>query len=674
MKKDRTNLLYTLLSVLISVVIYGGVWTVGFFCVPKSPFFGYAAIALGALSVSVAILNVILYHLQSHKINGFTVKQADDYINAKKTVIENDYAKAENKIDRGIRLTFIYSAFLIVLFLSMVFATAVADLPLSDDDGGASVLLAVAAAFLMQGVIRFLIFNRKIIEENNPNELPRDSFPLLYGLVEECAALAESEKRVRLFFTSGGICISQGKKQTYLMLNPVEVALMTKNELKAVMLHEFAHERNEDIRRRIRHDGFEEKPHGGAGEFLFLSTAIAFVGLQIDVYREVASRVHESRADEYVVQCGMAQDYVNATAKAVLFYIYGGYEWKETSFDTYADEVPVNDYLHRELANFKRRLIEYKDRWFFTLDNELPQRIDSHPTFKMRREACGISSYDAETVETDEKYIAESDAFLKFADAKFYERYNAEDYARIRRESYVYRTELFKKAEAEGESFAFASDNEQIELAQAYIGVDNAKSLSILRQVMSRSDNTLAYFLAGMILSWEYDDECISMFKKAAENSAFFEEASDRLAKYALKTGNAELIKEYRETIVEKTQAIIDDEALTDLNRIAVLDKPNVGSTEHEIVNELKQYWGNALVAVYLAEYVGENGITAKYYAVELKKSADVDYMKSKTLSDDLFFRMTDSATRYYVFYGGKYFLRVKAVKDSEIYSASKAE
>lgn len=667
MKKDKKYVIDVILSVLISVIVYGGAWAIGFFCTPKSIIFSHTAIILGSVTGLAAIINVIIYILQTQKLKRLTVKQANDYLNAKKSIIERDYEKAEKKIDCGITLTVTYAVLLLVLFAALTFATAVSDLPFSNDDGGASVLLALFSVAVMQGVVRFLIYAPTAKEPDKKTELPKDDFPNLYGLVEECAERAEIDKQVRLFFSSDAIGISQYKKQVCIFLNPVEVALMTKDELTAVIMHEFAHERNSDIQRRIKHDGFHEK-ECGVGR-LFLASPISFVKLDIDLYRDVSSRAHEVRADEYVVRCGMAQDYVNAIAKGELFYIYTGYEWKETSFDTYADEKPVTDFMHRELENFKRRLVEYRDRWFFTLNNELPQRIDTHPTFKMRREACKIESFDVDKSETDEKYLAEAEALLSFADKSLYDSYNLNEYMHIRSENYVYRTELFKKAETEGESFAFASDNEQLELAQAYVGYDNAKALAITRQVISRSDNTLAYFLAGMLLSWEYDDECIAMFKKAAETSAFFEEAYDRLAVYALRTGKADLIKDYRETVVEKAQAFIDEDALTDINRI-ILEEPTVGAAENEILNELKKYWGNDLIAVYLAEYAGESGITAKYYAIELENKPSSDYNNNTTLTDDLFFRMTNSTTKYYVFYFGDGLKKIKSVKNSKIYSA----
>lgn len=665
MKKDKNLIICTIISVLISVIIYGGAWAIGFFCIPKSAIYSRAAIVLGVTLGLAAIINVLVYVFQTQKLKGFTVKQANDYLNAKKSVIERDYQKAEEKIDRNIKLTVGYAVLLLVLVAALTFTTAVSDLPFSNDDGGASLLLPIFAVAFMQGAVRFLISNPTAKEPDTKRELPKNSFPLLYGLVEECASRAEIDKQVRLFFSSDAIGISQYKKQVCIFLNPVEVALMTKDELKAVIMHEFAHERNSDIQRRLRHDAFHEKEGGR----LFLGAPISFVKLDIDIYREVSSRAHEARADEYVVRCGMAQNYVNAIAKGELFYIYSGYEWKETSFDTYADEKPVADFMHRDLENFKRRLVEYRDRWFFTLNNELPQRIDTHPTFKMRREACKIESFDVDKTETDENYLTEVEALLSFADKSLYDGYDLNEYLPIRSENYVYRTELFKKAEAEGESFAFASDNEQLELAQAYVGYDNAKALAIARQVISRSDNTLAYFLAGMLLAWEYDDECIAMFKKAAETSAFFEEAYDRLAVYALRTGKADLIKNYRDSVVEKTQAFIDEDALTDINRIT-LCKPTVGAVENEIINDIKKYWGDSLIAVYLAEYVGDNGITAKYYAIELENKPSADYNNNKVLTDDLFFRMTNPATKYYVFYFGEGLKKIKSVKDSKIYSA----
>ena len=405
---------------------------------------------------------------------------------------------------------------------------------------------------------------------------------------------------------------------------------------------------------------------------LFVSYTIVQALFALTTYNTLSSREKEIRADKYVIENGQAENYVNATAKAALYMLYSGYSWRETTYDVWADETPISDYVHRDFNNFKAKLEVYRDRWFYTLRHELPQRVDSHPTFAMRMVACGLDDFNAEKTETDENYVAEQDKFLSFADNAAKGNFDEKSYKEMRNEVYVERNKLFEKAKNEDFNSDFASETAKIELAQAYMGVDNKKALELLNNVLGSSDSSLAYFLKGVILSDEYDDECIEMFTRAAQNSAFFDEAMDYLAKYALKTGKQDVIDNYRNTIADKKQASLDDDESTEIANIVLRSPDKNDLVNNEVVEAVKEYWGDALSEVHLAECVTENGITAKYLAVTVKRIKDFDPMKAHKDTVDMLFRHSDNKTKFYLFYDGKGFKKIKNTPDSLMFSAKK--
>lgn len=679
-KFDKKLLFNELFSFLIAAVLCVGSWLVGYFFVQTNTTLVVLAV-VGVVGLFIAaIVNFWLYRRFGHNLYKMNVREANDFLNEKKADIENNYAEAEKNVDKHLRTTFVTAVVYFVLFIVVSFLLGAAEPKFTDDDGGVSLSVLPLICLIQQGIVAFLTVNSRDDGESSAPDVDEKDFPLIASAVKESAKLANIDMPIRLVLSMSGIGVAETKNELLIFLNPVEVALLTRDELKSVMLHEFAHFINSDTARSHRYERFNAKISGSLSQF----GIVAFLGIQIsqtvfatELYNVVSSRKRESDADAFVIEKGEAQNYVNATAKAALYSLYRGYEWKATSFDVFAGDEPVSDYTHRDLANFKTQFEVYRDRWFFTLENELPQRVDSHPTFAMRKKACAVETFDAETVETDEKYIAEQDKLLSFADKEIHDTYPPDVFALDKQYGYTAKIELFKKYEAatgDDLKLYFVSDNEILEIAQAYIGVDDQKALEILGRVLENSNISLAYFLKGLILSREYDDGCIDAFKAAAKNSAFFEESMEHIAVYALKTGKQELIDTYRKNIVDDTQKNIDNDKLTEIvgKKLSASDGDEL--LKNEIVGAVKSYWGDALRAVYLAEYTAENGVNGKYVALEVdaRKNKDLNFENAHSDTRDMLFRLCDEKSKFYLFYFGPEFKRIKKTPGALIYQAEK--
>lgn len=667
-KFNKKRFFNELISFFIAAALCVGSWLVGYFFVPTSTPIVIAAV-VGVVGLFItAVINFTLYRRFGQNLNKMNVREANDFLNEKKADIENNYAEAEKDVDKHMRTTFVTAIVYFILLIAVSFLLGAAEPEFTDDDGGASLAVLPVICLIQQGIVAFLTVNTQDDGKSDAPEIDEKDFPLIASAVKESAKLANIDTPVRLFFSLSGIGVAEDRNELLIFLNPVEAALLTRDELKSVMLHEFAHFINSDTARSQRYNRFNAKINGSVsqvGIVAFLGLPISRTMLATELYGIVSSRKKESDADAFVIECGEAQNYVNATAKAALYSLYRSYEWKETSFDVFAGDEPVSDFMHRDLANFKKQFEVYRERWFFTLENELPQRVDSHPTFAMRKKACAVETFDAETVESDEKYAEEQDKLLSVADKEIHDSYPPEKFALDKHYGYTARAELFKKYEAaNGDDLKtyFVSDNEILEIAQAYIGVDNRKALEILDRVLENSNNSLAYFLKGLILSLEYDDGCVDAFKTAAKNSAFFEESMSYIALYALKTGKQELIDTYRKNIVDDTQKNIDNDKLTEIvgKKLSAPDGDDL--VKNEIVDAVKSYWGDKLRAVYLAEYAAENGIKGKYVAIEIdmRKDKDFDFEKAHSDTRDMLFRLCDEKSKFYLFYFGPEFKRIK--------------
>lgn len=675
MNQSKNMILSEIFGFIISAVLFTACWLVGYLAVQTNTALIIAAVVAVVVIVLIMIVNMALTRSFTRKFTSMRIKEAQDFMLGKKEDIEKDYAAAEAQVDKLIKNCFIVVAIMIAAFAVVSFLLGAAEPQFTDDEGGVSLAVLPLLCLAGQGAFAFLLKKSPLNTPKVENELTEKEFPLIVGNIKKCAQSIGIKKDVKVLFTTSGIGVTEFKNAIFIYLNPIEVAILTADELKSVMLHEFAHCLNNDTKKTASFEDFNAKTEGSISmifQTLFVSYTIVQALFALTTYNTLSSREKEIRADKYVIEHGQAENYVNATAKAALYMLYSGYSWRETSYDVWEDETPISDFVHRDLNNFKAKLEIYRDRWFYTLRHELPQRVDSHPTFAMRMAACGLENFNAEKTETDENYVAEQDKFLSFADEIGKNNFDEKSYKETRNEVYVERNKLFEKAKNEDFNSDFASETAKIELAQAYMGVDNKKALELLNSVLGSSDSSLAYFLKGVILSEEYDDECIEMFTRAAQNSAFFDEAMDYLAKYALKTGKQDVIDNYRNTIADKKQASLDDDEATEIANITLRSPDKNDLVNNEVVEAVKEYWGDALSEVHLAECVTESGITAKYLAVTVKRIKDFDPMKAHKDTVDMLFRHSDNKTKFYLFYDGKGFKKIKNTPDSLMFTAKK--
>ena len=674
-KIDKRVIINEIVSFVVAAVVLTGLWLIGYFLVQTSNAMNIAA-AIAVFSIFImAIVNLIINRIYTNKFTKMKVTEGHSYLMDQKNEIESDYRAAEKRVNKLMRRTTFHSVLLLILLAAAAFLMGAAEPKFTDDDGGATLAILPILCLIAQGIIAFLTRKSYTTAPEAENELTQKEFPAITALIKDCAKSIGLNKNIRLYYTSTGIGVSEFKDTVQIFLNPIEVAFMTADELKSVMLHEFAHCIHLDIKKIARYDDFNAKTKGVVSMFAimgFISYDISTTLLAMTLYNRISAREKESDADKYVIDNGQAANYVNASAKAALYVIYAGYEWKETGYDAYEPETPMSDFVHRDYDTFLKKLDEYKDNWFFTLHNELPQLVDSHPTFAMRMAACGVDTFDVSKRETDEKYVAEQDKFLSLADKAVHDGFDLEDYKEAREEEYLSRNELFEKAKNAGDSLDFANENEKLEIAQAYMNVDDQKALEILNNVLSNSTNSLAYFLKGMILSKAYDDECIKMFTESARSSAFFDESMDRIALYALKTGKQDVIDEYRKTIAEKMQDNLDDE-ISEERGMRFMHSPDKNDPVNiDVVNSIKEYWGDALIAVYLTEYVTDKGVTVKYLAIQINQKKDFDFGKAHKDTVDMLFRHNKDNMKFCLFYGGKEFNAIKKCSDSEMFSVKK--
>lgn len=677
MEKKKNNIITEIVAFIISAIVCTGCWLIGYFCVNTSTAFIVAAIASVCLMVIAVLVNLVRTREFIHGATKKTMQDSFDHVLGNKTNKDNT-ASVQSQVEGRIRATILYALAIMLLLCAACFLMGSAEPTFTDDEGGISLALLPAICVLGQGVVAFLIRKNPVQKPPHAEDrLNKEEYPLIVGLVKDCAKSLGISKKIQVYYTSGKTIVNEYTNVIHVFLNPIEVAYFTADELKADMLHRLARCANKYIADRSKQENFVARTEGnGLSQFgmnALISYPITKTLFSITVYGGLSSREKDSKADKYIVENGLAENYINATAKAALYWRYRTYDWRETGYEVFAPETPMDHFAHLDFKNFKDKLEIYRDRWFFTLYNGLPQLSGSRPSFAMQMMDCDLTDFNVDAVETNPAYLAEQDKLLSLADKIVCESFTKEDYEEARAEVYTERNAIFEELKSKGDDIAFESETEKIKYANAYIGVDNQKALELLNQVLDSSTNSLAYFLKGVILSNEYDDECMEMFNRAAQNTAFFDEAMEYLALYAIKTGNKEVMAEYSKTIAQKKQASMDEDYSTEISRSKLSAPDRNDLVNAEVLNSIKEYWGDALSAVYLAETTTQSGIKVKYFAISINEKKDIDYSKPHNDTLEMLFRYSDEKTKFYLFYNGsKEFNLIKNTPDSLMFSADK--
>ena len=496
--------------------------------------------------------------------------------------------------------------------------------------GSLMTVLHLITAYWLWGLVNPLFVKPDMALQDEKNRLLPEDYPQLYALVYDAAKAIGCNRPISLFLNDYGIGICENDDGILVMMDAPEFNLLTDEELRNVMLHEFGHFRNNDTSRSHQFDRLAQKwvnPDDNVILFLcsicFLQYPLTKVQLAYQNYSLFTSRHREQKADDFVRENGNCQAYINATAKAVLYSIYNETPNREMSFEIYEKEEPCKDYIARDLACFSLYLEKNRTAWNMILHNELPAKVDSHPTLRTRMETFGIQEWDDSQRETSPCGKAERQRMAEFASKRMVEEVS-EDYAALRKENYqdiVEKMQAFDRAQKEGTPL---DESQLIDFATAFLLPDPEKARSILDEVLIRTPTSAyANFEMGQLLYYQYDPACVEHFYVAAkQNQNLAENAMDMIGEFALRTGRQQLLEEYRANLADILQHAQD---WSKKNELSIHDdlRPNdlPDPLASEIVNALVKNGDQKITAVYSA--CRGSGCDAIYaYLLEFSKDA----------------------------------------------------
>lgn len=538
MNAGKKKALVFAISFLLALALTYVAWLAGYLTASADTLaWNILACIIGGIVIAVMVVNLCTAGAFKKKMNAMDMRAGYEWSKQVQKEIERDYRRAEKAVFRLLAVGYVYAVTVLALLLLFLFC-------IGRGHNNAAIVSAIAGIFLLSGIINALLMPGDSPMPENGLLLDEKKYPLLRETAFRAAKAVGYTGGILLFLSSDGISINQYRGNALVFLNPVEVNLLTREELYTVFLHEFGHIVNIDISRFHRFSKaaatWGDTTNMGFLGGLFLSAFGQKIMLSIALYDLLASRYHEIRADEVVAKFGDAQTYINATSKADMYLRFQQMPQRELSYDIYENEQPPKDLMTKELETFCAYREKYRDRWLEQMKKELPARVSSHPTFRMRMENAGVAAFDDLTRETDGAYIAEQKAFLAEGDKQLCEVIKG-NYGEYRKQMYQERKEQMERYDAA---------------------------------------------------------------KAAKSNRNLAEECMDCVGRFALKTGDAELLERYRSDVADIVQKAIEEGKQTVWNKKTVLRECSLPKEKKdEIVEKIRSLCSDEVTAIYLASF-----------------------------------------------------------------------
>ena len=529
-----------------------------------------AAIASDVLLAAWLIAGVIAMR-RSGKVH-IDLKAHRKEILQKKSAIEIDPERARRKVGRAALLVRAIHVLAILMVLAFAFLNAAQDIY--------SICFSVMLSLLLlPGLIG--VYFRFRYEPEVPSVDPK-RFPQIVNVFDEAARLSGCRLPVRLYVSGNGeIGAFRAKKANAygIIADDMLVSMLTREELKNIFLHEFAHlTGREEMQQHgwVTLAGRISQMQDLMGEWrcfalgeIMLGAVYERFSMQAEEYYALISRRMEFEADRRAAETGDAQTFVDALAKTSIF---GAYMREDTAspYRVFENETLPDDPDAIRAVEFDRLYAQRGAFWREEMETELPAQVDSHPTFRERREALGISKYDCDREEPNADYRRETLELRRWAGNELLRE--SGDYAELRKRFYLDRKKNIERLDQPDLDM-----RAKLEGVVELIGLDDARAELLAREVLeSEPNNSRAAFALAHCLAARRDDECIDWYYKAAEGANTAPTAMEELGAYLLNNQRADLIDDYRARSDSFVQGYVDFHEKMDRTNPKQLEDPRM--------------------------------------------------------------------------------------------------
>lgn len=513
------------------------------------------------------------------------------------------------------------------------------------------------------------------------NLLSRESFGALYGLAQRAADALEVRGKILLITDesfSASIFSENGK--IYVLLGAAFVAALSEGELYNVLLHEMAHVSPKHTPKgvsRFYHRFMDfEFPTGISFDFLVVYSRAIYME-QHFLYTLLASATVEARADAVVLEKGNPSLFAAALAKSQFALSYDRVAYAYLDPPLYFSEEPEQTLATRRFAAYRAAVAERADAWLDQYEREIRARMGSHPVYRERRDAVGVTR-DEVKICFDFPHDAlaeERERLLSLADGMLLKSMTP-NYQEIREEMIVAPTQTVEAYEKNKAEYTTSELTPVIDALGTLSRFDEAENIcdEILAKEENRYATAYARFFKGMIRLLNDDPAGIPLLYEAAElNECLAEDSYNSIGDFTCRCGLEKELEEYRARALVLTQKEMDEKG--EANALTPRDRLSLDPMEAEKREKIVSFATEAapeISAIYLVRKTVAEERYVHMLVLEFAPKTDMEKMRGAFEKLNLYLNAFDGE-RYSLFLAIPQFKKiVKRVKGSLIYSKPK--
>lgn len=618
------NSLRVIFGVCLAVIFAGAGYLASDF-IPEQAKSLFLYIGIGSC-ILVALLNVISFSAAKANKKQKTVKESNDFFNERRDSALEDITKVIKKLVALRRTLSAYSCFVFILGAGIAFLFGAIS-----TNALHFILSVIAASYPLCAVC----FRYNVIPKHDFSQYSKqEDYPIIYSIARRAADALGCKGEIRIVFIPDfNAGIARIGKVYSLQIGSELLSAVTENELYQILLHEFAHvskeiyptEKENTLFRKFERAVDTPITIALSLPFAYLNNKFCF---EYVIYRMTASIAVEKVADSAILKHGDPQAAANALAKLALSDLF-----KEESNllldEMFFEPEDFRKNLTTKMGREFRRAVEKRGEfWKKLLFNAIQPNSASHPIFRYRVEALGISDYFIEYPEDNSDYRREYIRAADLVDTGVYEN-EKESYPERRENLYLRPMRDIEKWIKGGRKIVPEEARpimEALELLNRYEELE-----ALCDDIIENSENVYATAHArkvkGALMLSRYENGGIEHIYKAIEiNKNYIEEGLDLIGDYCCKCGIQQELEEYRKKAEEYLQYQHDEYGETGIIR-AETDILLKDDMPEEMLEGIKDFIRKAdqdqISRVYLIKKQINDNFFTSVVIVRLKPTAD---------------------------------------------------
>lgn len=631
---------------------------------------GIIATVSFVLIVAAGIMNAVLTGKLRKKYNKLNIAEGNKMLLDRKSDIAQDLQSATERLEKAAKVGKIYISLITALMLVFIFFLGA----LANAAGG---LFIFPILIIISVITRFFGALIDVPKPEKKEILAKGDYPELYAIAQKAMAEAELDGEIGITTdNSFNAAIMKTGNQYYLLLGCSLVNHLSRDELYNILLHEFAHHSEKYT---------PKSPHGLYNRFITYDNAFPLGDILIAYpmgryteefvfYTVLANEYIERMADSITVTKGDPRAFASAIAKCNLHSQYERllYQYQEKAlFET---EEPQTDIAEQYMRGFRRALEENQEIWLDMFEREIQPRNASHPIYRARRDAVGVSKDDV-VISLDV-----SGDGLDDERAKITAQTNSEilqmltpNYSELRKQNYLTPLSIIEDWEKNKENYP---KTELTKVIQAMIDIMRHEDAEKLCDHIIENEENI-YLTAfpksfkGYLLVNREDPRGVDLLYESIElNSNLFEISIDPIGEYACRNGLQDVLDEYREKALELAQKNVDEDEQA--NSVSAKDNLVPDDMSEDALRSHIEFItsvSDSISGIYLVKKVISDTFYSHVFLIEFENKTSGEVINE---SMNRIFRYLDTLDneQYSLFlYAPIYKSIVKKVEGSRIYS-----